>query len=57
MDFPRGLRGGVMGGTAEDRLRWKEPLHSFEVELQREFGLSVVETVYAGLKRYGLIYL
>jgi len=29
-----------MGGTPEDRLRWKEPLHSFEIELQGEFGLS-----------------
>ena len=31
-----------MGGSAEDRLRWKEPLHSLEVELQRDYGLSVV---------------
>jgi hypothetical protein len=31
-----------MGGKAEERLRWKEPLHSLEVELRREFGLSPV---------------
>ena len=31
-----------MGGNTEERLRWKEPLHSFEVELQGEFGLSPV---------------
>ena len=31
-----------MGGTPEDRLRWKEPLHSFEIELQGEFGLTPV---------------
>lgn len=33
-----------MGGTPEDRLRWKEPLHSLEVELQREFGLTPVSS-------------
>lgn len=31
-----------MGGHAEERLRWKEPLHSLEVELQRDYGLTVV---------------
>ena len=31
-----------MGGKAEERLSWKEPMHSLEVELQRDFGLSVV---------------
>lgn len=31
-----------MGGRAEERLGWKEPLHSLEVELERDFGLSVV---------------
>lgn len=31
-----------MGGTEIDRLRWKEPLHSLEVELQRDYGLTVV---------------
>lgn len=31
-----------MGGTPIERLRWKEPLHSLEVELQHDFGLSVV---------------
>jgi hypothetical protein len=31
-----------MGGSAEERLQWKEPLHSFEIELQRDFGLSPV---------------
>ncbi len=31
-----------MGGSTIERLRWKEPLHSLEVELQRDYGLSVV---------------
>lgn len=31
-----------MGGTTEDRLRWKEPLHSLEVEFQQDYGLSAV---------------
>ncbi len=31
-----------MGGKAEERLGWKEPVHSLEVELQRDFGLSPV---------------
>lgn len=31
-----------MGGDVMDRLGWKEPLHSLEVELQREYGLSAV---------------
>ena len=31
-----------MGGRSRDRLRWKEPMHSLEVELQRDFGLSPV---------------
>jgi hypothetical protein len=31
-----------MGGRAEERLRWKEPLHSLEVELQGDYGLSPV---------------
>jgi len=33
-----------MGGNATDRLRWKEPLHSLEVELQRDFGLTPVSS-------------
>ncbi len=31
-----------MGGKPEDRLRWKEPLHSLGVELERDFGLSAI---------------
>ena len=31
-----------MGGSAEERLAWKEPLQSLEVELQQDFGLSPV---------------
>ena len=31
-----------MGGKAEERLRWKEELHSLEVEFERDFGLSKV---------------
>jgi hypothetical protein len=31
-----------LGRNEIERLRWKEPLHSLEVELQRDFGLSVV---------------
>ena len=31
-----------MGGKADERLRWKEPLQSLEVELQVEFGLTPV---------------
>lgn len=31
-----------MGGDVVDRLGWKEPLHSLEVELQVEYGLSPV---------------
>jgi hypothetical protein len=33
-----------MGGKAEERLSWKEPLHSLEVELERDFGLSLVSS-------------
>ena len=29
-----------MGGKAEGRLYWKEPLHSLGVELERDFGLT-----------------
>lgn len=31
-----------MGGKPEERLRCKEPFHSLEVELQREFGLTPI---------------
>lgn len=31
-----------MGGKPEDRLHWKEPLHSLGVELERDFGLSSI---------------
>ncbi len=31
-----------MGGKAEDRLRWKEAMHSLGVELERDFGLPKV---------------
>jgi hypothetical protein len=31
-----------MGGKAEGRLYWKEPLHSLGVELERDFGLSAI---------------
>ena len=31
-----------MGGRAEERLRWKEVVHSLKVELERDFGLSKV---------------
>ena len=31
-----------MGGNAEERLAWKEPLQALEVELQRDFGLTPV---------------
>lgn len=31
-----------MGGDAEQRLAWKEPLQALEVELQRDFGLTPV---------------
>lgn len=31
-----------MGGKPEERLRWKEALHSLEVEFERDFGLSKV---------------
>ena len=31
-----------MGGTPQERLRWKEPLHSLEIELQGEYGLTPV---------------
>jgi hypothetical protein len=33
-----------MGGRARERLRWKEPLHSLQVELEREYGLSPVSS-------------
>jgi len=33
-----------MGGSAEERARWKEPFHSLEVELERDFGLSLVSS-------------
>ena len=32
-----------MGGKTEERLSWKEPMHSLEVELEREYGLSPVQ--------------
>ncbi len=31
-----------MGGNEIERLQWKEPLHSLEVELQRDYGLTVI---------------
>lgn len=31
-----------MGGDPGDRLRWKEPLHSLGVELERDYGLSSI---------------
>jgi hypothetical protein len=31
-----------MAGNPVERLQWKEPLHSLEVELQQEFGLSPI---------------
>ena len=31
-----------MAGTPTERLQWKEPLHSLEVELQHDFGLNPV---------------
>jgi len=31
-----------MGGKPEERLRWKEHLHSLGVELERDFGLSAI---------------
>ena len=33
-----------MGGNASERLSWKEPLHSLSVELQSDFGLSLVSS-------------
>jgi hypothetical protein len=33
-----------MGGHASERLSWKEPLHSLSVELQTDYGLSVVNS-------------
>jgi hypothetical protein len=33
-----------MGGSPSERLRWKEPLHSIQVELKNEFGLSPVSS-------------
>ena len=33
-----------MGGDATERLRWKEPLHSLEVELQQDYGLTPVSS-------------
>lgn len=41
-----------MGGSASDRLSWKEPLHSLEVELQRDYGLTPVSSR-ALLRRLG----
>ncbi|OGV88240.1 MAG: hypothetical protein A3K19_11595 [Lentisphaerae bacterium RIFOXYB12_FULL_65_16] len=41
-----------MGGQEQDRLSWKEPLHSLEIELQHEFGLSLVSSR-ALVKRIG----
>lgn len=41
-----------MGGSAEERLQWKEPLHSLEIELQRDFGMSPVASQ-ALVKRLG----
>ena len=41
-----------MGGNAEERLQWKEPLHSLEIELQRDFGLAPV-AAQALVKRLG----
>jgi hypothetical protein len=43
VDFPPpGLTGGNMGGDPTERLQWKNHLHSLEVELQSDFGLSPV---------------
>ena len=42
MDIHQGVEEGILGGRADERLRWKEPLHSLEVELQRDYGLSVI---------------
>jgi len=33
-----------MAGDADERLSWKEPIHSLQVELQQDFGLSLVES-------------
>ena len=33
-----------MGGDPTDRLGWKEPLHSLQVELQRDYGLSAISS-------------
>ena len=33
-----------MGGRPEDRLQWKEALHSLEIELERDFGLSKISS-------------
>lgn len=33
-----------MGGSAAERLQWKEPLHSLEVELQQDYGLSLISS-------------
>lgn len=33
-----------MGGSPRERLGWKEPLHSLRVELERDYGLSVIES-------------
>jgi hypothetical protein len=41
-----------MGGNESERLSWKEPLHSLEIELQRDYGLTPVASQ-ALLKRLG----
>jgi len=33
-----------VGGSPSERLSWKEPLHSLEIELQRDYGLTVVSS-------------
>ena len=41
-----------MGGDESERLSWKEPLHSLEIELQRDYGLTPVASQ-ALVKRLG----
>jgi len=31
-----------MAGNPTERLQWKEPLHSLEIELQQDFGLTPI---------------
>jgi transposase len=33
-----------MGGDESERLSWKQPLHSLEIELQRDYGLTPVSS-------------